>query len=285
MEARTERRGRGTIIIDTRWLGIGGPGRVTELLVRGMLERPERRLSWAAWNGRELSSIDAKALNRSETDPRRRAGQAGTGNVPRGKGLMVFMHQSRPLLGPRNITLMHDTIQLNNARGTMDRTAKSTFLRGIVASSAHIVTVSEWSRGQIVDLLGADPGRVSVLPNPVDDQVAARIGALRDEIAERPPLALFVGRFASHKNLPRLVEAFRASGFAADGGRLALVGGTPDEIVSLTADCEDLRDVELVTSCSQDELEHWYARASLVVQPSIFEGFGLPVAEALAAGI
>jgi len=281
----TDRRGQGRIIIDTRWLGTGGPGRVTELLLRGLLAGDQTRLRWATWDGRDVAPLDASALDSRGRDPRVRGGQAGLTRVPRGQGLMVFMHQSRPLIAPRNITLIHDTIQLTNAGGMRDLTVKLGFLRRVVSTSAHVLTVSAWSRRQIVELLGASPDRITVIPNPVDERVAERVRALRDERVDRDPIALYVGRFAEHKNLPRLIRAFRRSRFAADGGRLALVGGSPEECAALTAATPDLRGVEIVPTCTQHELERWYARAALLVQPSLVEGFGLPVAEALAAGI
>lgn len=285
MEGTPERRGKGRIIIDTRWLGIGGPGRVTELLMRGLLAREELRRDWHTWDGRDIRPLAADSLDRRGKDPRRHGGQAGLASVPRGKGLVVFMHQSRPLIAPRNITLIHDTIQLSNAGGMADLTVKLGFLRRVVATSAHVLTVSAWSRRQIVELLGASPDRVTVIANPVDDRVAARVRALREARTDREPIALYVGRFAEHKNLPRLIRAFHASRLAADGGRLVLLGGTAEECEALRAATPDMRGVELVSTCPQDELERWYARAALLVQPSILEGFGLPVAEALAAGI
>lgn len=283
--ASTDRRGQGRIIIDTRWLGIGGPGRVTELLLRGLLANEETRLRWSTWDGKRVAPLEASALDGRGRDPRRHRGQAGLTRVPKGKGLMVFMHQSRPLIAPRNVTLIHDTIQLTNAGGFVDLTSKLAFLRRAVASSAHVITVSGWSRRQIIELLGASPERVSVIPNPVDDVVARRVRELRCALTEREPIALYVGRFAEHKNLPALIRAHRASRFGADGGRLVLVGGTAEECAALRAAFPDMRGVELVETCSQVELERWYARAAFLVQPSVLEGFGLPVAEALAVGM
>jgi glycosyltransferase involved in cell wall biosynthesis len=198
---------------------------------------------------------------------------------------MVFMHQNRPLLAPRNVTLIHDTIQISNTRGMTDLTLKLGFLRKIVATSAHVLTVSAWSRRQIVELLGASPDRITVIPNPVDDRVATRIRQMREARPDREPIALYVGRFAEHKNLPRLIRAYRGSRFATDGGRLVLLGGSAAECADLRAAAPDMRGVELIPTCPQDELERWYARAAFLVQPSLLEGFGLPVAEALAAGI
>ena len=97
---------------------------------------------------------------------------------------------------------------------------------------------------------------------------------------------MFVGRDAPHKNLDRLVTGFAASDFAAHGAVLTLAGVDGPAVERLrTLAAQHHARVELPGIVSQPELEQLLASATLVVQPSLEEGFGLPVAEALAAGI
>jgi glycosyltransferase involved in cell wall biosynthesis len=97
---------------------------------------------------------------------------------------------------------------------------------------------------------------------------------------------MFVGRDGPHKNLDRLVLGFAASDFAAGGAVLTLAGvdGPAVERLRSLAVQHQAR-VELPGIVSQPELEQLLAGAAMVVQPSLEEGFGLPVAEAMAAGI
>ena len=97
---------------------------------------------------------------------------------------------------------------------------------------------------------------------------------------------MFVGRDAPHKNLDRLVIAFANSDFAANGAVLTLAGvdGSAVERLQRLGAAHHAR-VELPGIISQPELERLLASATLLVQPSLEEGFGLPVAEAMAAGI
>jgi alpha-1,3-rhamnosyl/mannosyltransferase len=97
---------------------------------------------------------------------------------------------------------------------------------------------------------------------------------------------VFVGRDAPHKNLDRLVRAFAMTEFARAGGVLTLAGvdgAAVDRLRALAAQIG--APVELPGVVSQAALEELLASAALLAQPSLEEGFGLPVAEALAAGI
>jgi glycosyltransferase involved in cell wall biosynthesis len=100
-------------------------------------------------------------------------------------------------------------------------------------------------------------------------------------------VALYVGRFAAHKNLPRLVLAFGRTAFAAGGGRLLLVGGTEAELAELSGRLSpaEAEVVELRRTCPQEELERLLATYLFVVQPSLEEGFGLPAWEAQTCGV
>jgi glycosyltransferase involved in cell wall biosynthesis len=97
---------------------------------------------------------------------------------------------------------------------------------------------------------------------------------------------MFVGRDAPHKNLDRLVRAFARTEFARDGGVLTLAGVDGPALDRLrTLAAQTGARVELPGVVSQPALEGLLASAALLAQPSFEEGFGLPVAEALAAGI
>ena len=118
--------------------------------------------------------------------------------------------------------------------------------------------------------------------------VAARCQAdsLRDRLGLPNRYFLFVGRFASEKNLVRLLEAYamyrQAVGKRAWG--LVLVGGGPLE-VELRARARELRDVVFSGFQQVDAVPAYYGLASCLVLPSISETWGLVVNEAMAAGL
>ncbi|MCU0506781.1 MAG: glycosyltransferase [Chloroflexi bacterium] len=108
-----------------------------------------------------------------------------------------------------------------------------------------------------------------------------------DPLPQAPDVVLYVGRFAEHKNLRRLCRAFAVTAFAAQGGRLMIVGGSSAETADLSAWARDegLACVDVRTGCPEEELDRLLASCRALVQPSLEEGYGLPAVEAAAVGI
>ena len=272
--------------MDCRWLTIGGPGRTTELVLRGLAlgPPPEGWVLWGppataavAWSGAELVALSE--------DPRLLLGQRRVAQVPAGR-LTVFMHQQRPLRSVPALTLVYDTIALRYGATRPLRRAKRLFMRRVAATSRHILTISEHSRRSVIDDLGMAPERISVLRFPFDDAFVDSVVALRQTVTPEP-VALFVGGFLPHKNLPRLLAAFETTAFCRHGGRLVLAGGSAPQVRELEERLT-ARQRGFVTSlpaCGQAELERLFATSQFLVQPSLEEGFGLPAWEALCCGL
>jgi glycosyltransferase involved in cell wall biosynthesis len=273
-------------MLDCRWLHIGGPGRTTELLLRGLAEgvAPQDWVLWGppataelAWPGTTLVPIAA--------DPRLALGQRHARSMPRAR-LTVFMHQQRPLRNVPAVTLVYDTIALRYGNASVVRTAKRLFMRRVAAHSRRIVTISEHSRASVIRDLGVPPERVHVVRFPFDPAFVDRVAAHRSSAAIEP-VALYVGGFLPHKNLPRLVAAFGTTRFCRDGGRLVLVGGSPAQAEDLwgRSSPAERRFLTVVPSCDQAELDRLFATSLFLVQPSLEEGFGLPAWEAMCSGL
>jgi glycosyltransferase involved in cell wall biosynthesis len=272
--------------MDCRWLGIGGPGRTTELVLRGLAlgPAPEGWVLWGppavagvAWPGAELVPI--------AEDPRVLLGQRRAAELPAG-GLTVFMHQQRPLRNVPAVTTVYDTIALRYGANRPLRSAKRRFMRRVAATSRHILTISEHSRRSVIGDLGVAPERVSVLRFPFDDAFADRVAALRGSLAPEP-VALFLGGFLPHKNLPRLLAAFETTAFCRQGGRLLLAGGSAGQVRELETRLT-ARERGFVTvrgTSDQAGLDRLFATSQFLVQPSLEEGFGLPAWEALCCGL
>ena len=196
------------------------------------------------------------------------------------------MHQQRPLTSRPAVTLVYDTIVLRHGSNPAVRRAKRLFLRRVAATSRHILTISEHSRASITTDLGVAPERVSVVQFPFDDAFADRVMALRPTLGQEP-VALFVGGFRPHKNLPRLLSAFGRTRFCRSGGRLVLAGGSQGQVQKLMEGTtpEQRRFLTARPECSQADLDRLFATSKLLVQPSLEEGFGLPAWEALSCGL
>ena len=137
--------------------------------------------------------------------------------------------------------------------------------------SARVLTVTEAARQAILETFDCEAGKIVVTPNGVDEIFFA------DGPRAEGRYFLFVGNDKPHKNMERLVEAFRRASPETPEVRLVLVGGA----------FERYRDVPGVVTpgfVGVGELAALYRGAIALVMPSLEEGFGLPVAEAMAAG-
>jgi glycosyltransferase involved in cell wall biosynthesis len=197
----------------------------------------------------------------------------------------VYLHQIRPFRRGPSVTLIHDTIPLRYGPPAL-RPAKRAYLQGVASLSTRILTPSEHARRSIVRDLGVAPSKIELVRYPVDAERARAVARLRRSIPAEP-LLLYAGRFAPHKNLDRLVEAFPFSRFAAAGGRLLLVGGEGKSLRRLSSRasaCPHDR-VFVQGRCVDEELDELLARARALIVPSLDEGYGFPAFEAAACGI
>lgn len=161
-----------------------------------------------------------------------------------------------------------------------------------VRTAAAVITISEFSRREIVERYRVDPARVVVTPlaagpgfRPLDaGDVAERLARIGIE----GPYVLAVGNVQPRKNLGRLLEAFAALRRRVDlPHRLVLVGRRAYRGDAILARQEALgiaRHVVATGYVADDDLVALYNGADAFVYPSLYEGFGLPVLEAMACG-
>lgn len=273
------------VVLDCRWLSFSGAGRVTETLLRGLRAAPppERWILWGPPEAAEHLWPGAQHVV-TATRPTELAGQRDWFAIPKAD-LVVFLHQQRPLRGVPALTTILDTTPLRFNRNRLDGWAKALYLRRAARSSKAVLTISDYSRSCIERDLGVPRERITKLGLPADRAQAERVLAMRRNLPQEE-VVLYVGLFLPHKNLPRLVEAFGRTSFRKQGGRLVLVGGKEAAATfRTTLDADKRRYATVQGQCSQDELERLYATSRLLVQPSLEEGFGLPVQEALASGL
>lgn len=164
-----------------------------------------------------------------------------------------------------------------------------------VKSAQRIIAVSEFTKRQLVERLGANVEKIEVVHEGVD-----RIGLhlVRPDTAKEQPLQpylLFVGTIQPRKNLERLIQAFAALRSQESGARrqetgLKLViagklGWMYDEVLAAPKKWGIEEKIVFTGYINETERNSLLRNALVYVQPSITEGFGLPVLEAMALGV
>jgi glycosyltransferase involved in cell wall biosynthesis len=163
--------------------------------------------------------------------------------------------------------------------------------RSIERSSA-ILAISECTKKDIVELMGADPRRVHVVHPGVDARFgppASRDGAARllARHGVTRPYVLYVGSLGPHKNVETLIRVFRRLRQSRRiDHQLVLCGGTRwgRAVMEAASDLAAAGECVVLDFIPPDEVPVLYQHAEAFAFPSLYEGFGLPVLEAMACG-
>ncbi len=186
-----------------------------------------------------------------------------------------------PLASRRNAVVIHDVAALRHPEAySRAYVAYQRRMLPLLARRARVlITVSEFSRGELVEVLGARPEAVNVVPGGVDERFAPDLdaGPARRALGLDGPYVLTVGTVSTRKNLGVLEQVGRA--LRRQGVELVLAGSNRGYLRSGEVPLRRLGYVE------ESLLPGLYAGAQAVVMPSRYEGFGLPCLEAMACGV
>ena len=157
---------------------------------------------------------------------------------------------------------------------------------------SRIIAISEFVAKDVSQHYKIDPGKISVIHNGFDPQSVEQTKdphEIEKQIGIAGPFALFVGRLEQRKNVVRIIRAFAACVERGDvEGQLVLAGSPGEgysEILEAIKDV-NLGDKIILPGYISDEAKAFlFQRARMLVYPSLYEGFGLPILEAFSAGI
>jgi len=180
----------------------------------------------------------------------------------------------------RSVTTFHDLFVISGDYSTPDFRARFTAqARQAAERSDLIITVSAFTARQLVELLHVDASRIRVIPH------GARPAPSPARAIPREPVILSVGAIQRRKNIVRLVEAFEHTGTE---WKLLLAGSFgfgSEEAIERIALSPRKQDIQVLGYVSDSQLEELYARASIFAFPSLDEGFGMPILDAMARGV
>ncbi len=189
----------------------------------------------------------------------------------------------------RAVTTFHDLFVMTGEYSTPDFRARFTALaREAAIRSDRIIAVSRHTAEQVTSLLGVEPSRLRVIHHGVDPIPAFSLddlAAFRRRYQLDRPFLLHVGAIQARKNVARLVEAFERLSPNYD---LVLAGsdgyGAP-EIHQRIAASKAAKRIRALGYVERQVVERLYRTAAVLAFPSLDEGFGMPVLEAMSAGL
>lgn len=203
-------------------------------------------------------------------------------------------HYNTPLFWRGKLVVtIHDLIHLKFPKYLPNKMAffyAWVMLKVSCIKACRILTVSEYSKQDLIHSLGIRPDKVSVTYNAVDScfhkKEETELIYLKDKYAvkDKSKIILYVGNLKPHKNLKTLLCAFAK--LENKKSILALVGKAfgDDNLKEEIKRLGIINRVILTGAVSQGELIDWYNFADIFVFPSLYEGFGIPPLEAMACG-
>jgi glycosyltransferase involved in cell wall biosynthesis len=180
----------------------------------------------------------------------------------------------------RTVTTFHDLFVITGEYSTPEFRARfAEQAREAARRSDLIIAISRFTANQVEEFLGVESERIRVIPHGVHVRAEA-------PTTSRQNLVLFVGAIQRRKNVRALVHAFERM---PASWRLALAGaadgfGAAEELRAVERSSRR-SDIEVLGYVTQTELETLYRRARIFAFPSLDEGFGMPVLDAMANSV
>ena len=252
------------IYADQRWIGNHGIGRFARHVLAGLDYRP------VSLTTKPSAPLDSWRLARVLRDL--------TAN-----DLFFSPGYNAPLFCPSPfIFTIHDLSHVYCPENTSPaiQLYYATIMKRACHRAAKILTVSEFTRSQIIEWSGVSSHKVVNVGCGVDE-------AYRPEgetYGLRFPYLLCVSNRKKHKNEFRLIEAF-AKAEIDQGVHLVFTGNSTPKLLSWIERHRVTSRVDFVGEIPEEKLPSLYRGAIALVFPSLYEGFGLPVLEAMACGI
>ena len=168
------------------------------------------------------------------------------------------------------------------------RRKKRQLYKAAAASADAIITISATTKQDVVQLLDVPATRVHVIHLGIDQRFGRQtaIGTVLKHYGLVPGYLLFTGAISGRKNTVRLVQAY-AQSHASKERPLVLVGAMSyrgEETLEAVRQCGLSKQVQLLGYVPDEDLPALYAGAGCFVFPTLYEGFGMPILEAMASG-
>lgn len=197
-----------------------------------------------------------------------------------------------PLGRPEHaVATIHDLIFLVQPESTVDHARLAAWVPDFARRCRRIIAVSNHSKNDIVEHLGIDPGKIDVVYSGVDRGVfspAPDPEELRRKVAARlgfdRPFFLAVSCSAGRKNTPLLLDAYEMLSRHCPRNDLVVVWDPPPAIRERCRAAIARGRLHFIGRQTDGRLADLYRAATALIYPSLYEGFGLPILEAMSCG-
>jgi glycosyltransferase involved in cell wall biosynthesis len=250
------------ILFDARWYGDHGVGRFAREVCKRLGEVSEFSAPLKPWHPLDCFYTGVALASASNT-------------------LFVSPGYNSPLASHSFAFTIHDLAHIENDenRHPLKTAYYELVMKPGCRRARKVFTVSEYSRGRIAEWSGLDERQIINVGNGVDPIFTAE----GERHREAAPYVFCPSSRRPHKNEDRTMRAF-ASAFAGDETLLVYLGEPSPELLALARKLDIASRVRFLGRIADAQLARVYRGAQMVVFASLYEGFGLPVIEAMACG-
>jgi len=192
------------------------------------------------------------------------------------------------------VSVVHDIAFLRNPMHVTPRIRRfyEQWMPRFIRETDHIITVSQFSKNELISAYGLSPEKVSVVYNGVSDSFQPYTNEKRGEVREKyfdgHPYFLYLGAIHPRKNILTLIRAFEKFKSETKSDYFLVIAGRPSwytkEIFQSVHRSPWKNEIQMMGFVDAVTARRLMASAEALVYPSRYEGFGLPVVEAMASG-
>ncbi len=211
------------------------------------------------------------------------------------EGLVIYPYNTSSIFlrkSSRNVLIIHDLIYFNNPKNqSLTQKVGAIYRRFVVPriinKFEHIITVSEYSKQQLLNRFNLDESRINVIPNSIIFNKSEV--SLNPKYDERENYILHIGGEPSYKNSKSLLYAFsKLPDHIKEIYKVKMIGIRDNKVVNqykkLATHLGIIEAIEFLQYQSNAQIDDLYKNAKMFVFPSFDEGFGIPIIESFKFG-